>query len=87
MTRHEKIKEMSIEQFAGFIARFATCDRCPVYPDCEGWCELAFEGWLKQEINKTIAPDCPYVVDGKCIGKNACDLQDKCVFYKDGGQE
>lgn len=40
-----------------------------------------------EELDKTIEPDCPYVVDGKCIGKNACDLQDKCVFYKDGEQE
>ena len=36
---------------------------------------------------RSIKPDCPYVTNGKCIGKNACDLEEKCVFKKDGEQK
>ena len=55
------------------------CNECDIYDPTEANC--------RECLKKGYEPDCPYIVNGKCIGKNACDLKDVCKFYKDGEQE
>lgn len=54
-----------------------------------GWRAWTAEPTDDQRMNtpweeRSIKPDCPNVTNGKCIGKNACDLEERCVFKKDG---
>jgi len=37
---------------------------------------------IEKVIQELITPDCPYVLNGKCIGVASCCLQAKCVFYR-----
>lgn len=50
MTNFEKIKNMSVEELADFIAEMAECDRCFVY--CSGDCKYSWEQWLKSEVEE-----------------------------------
>lgn len=52
MTNEEKIKSLSTEELAGFIADIADCALCNNPIKCEGNCKVAWEQWLKSEVGK-----------------------------------
>lgn len=49
MTNKERIKSLSMEELAGFIADIADCALCNNPIKCEGNCKLAWEQRLKSE--------------------------------------
>lgn len=52
MTNEEKIKSLSTEELAGFIADIADCRICNNPINCDGNCKAAWEQWLKSEVEK-----------------------------------
>lgn len=52
MTNEEKIKSLSTEELAGFIAKLADCVLCNNPIKCRGNCKLAWEKWLKSEVKE-----------------------------------
>lgn len=50
MTNEERIKSLSTEELAGFIAAIASCGLCNISIKCGGFCKLAWEQWLKSEV-------------------------------------
>lgn len=48
MTNLEKIKNMSLEEFAEYIYRLADCRECPIYCS-DGNCTTSWERWLQSE--------------------------------------
>ena len=56
-TNADRIREMSDEELAEWLSKFTDCGECPVdaYPNCtqsEIACSLAWERWLKQEVEE-----------------------------------
>lgn len=49
MTNEERIKSLSTEELARFIADIADCALCNNPIKCEGNCKAAWEQWLKSE--------------------------------------
>lgn len=52
MTNEERIKSLSTEELAGFIAAIASCGLCNIPIACEGYCKLAWGQWLKREAKE-----------------------------------
>lgn len=52
MTNEEKVKSLSTEELARFIADIADCDVCNNPIRCEGKCQAAWEQWLKREAEE-----------------------------------
>lgn len=52
MTNEERIKSLSTEELAGFIANIEDCRICNNPINCEGNCKLAWEQWLKSEVKE-----------------------------------
>lgn len=50
MTNEEKLKSLSTEELARFIADIADCGTCNNPIKCEGKCKVAWEQWLKSEV-------------------------------------
>lgn len=50
MTNEERIKSLSTEELAGFIANIADCVFCNKPIKCDGNCKAAWEQWLKSEV-------------------------------------
>lgn len=48
MTNFERIKNMSVEEYAKHIFRLIDCRYCPIYCT-NGNCKDAIEQWLKDE--------------------------------------
>lgn len=52
MTNEEKLKNLSTEELARFIADIADCGTCNNPIKCHGNCKVAWEQWLKSEVEK-----------------------------------
>lgn len=52
MTNEERIKSLTTEEFAGFIADIADCRICNNPINCDGQCRLAWVRWLKSEVEE-----------------------------------
>lgn len=52
MTNEERIKSLSTEELAGYMADMANCGTCNIPIACEGNCKLAWEQWLKREVEE-----------------------------------
>ncbi len=50
MTNLEKIKNMSLEEFAEYIYRLADCRECPIYCT-SGDCKTAWKDYLNKETD------------------------------------
>ena len=50
MTNEEKLRSLSTEELAGFIASIADCGTCNNPIKCRGNCKLAWKQWLKSEV-------------------------------------
>lgn len=52
MSNEERIKSLSTEELAKFIAAIADCGVCNNHIKCKGNCKLAWEQWLKSEVEE-----------------------------------
>ena len=51
--RFEKLKSMTMEQMAEFIAKFHGCSRCPGFNvPCDNRCKEYWLDWLKEEVKE-----------------------------------
>lgn len=51
MTNYEKIKAMSIDEMAMFLANYVACEYCPMENSCiaKAGCDELFKQWLESE--------------------------------------